>query len=127
MRQKSLRERTVKPGTAVQSGGVDGILASLYHGILFSLNINATRFNILMEQFLSDKQNGLADNIRDRSNIRGNLRKELLRSHMTWKVFCKGLLFLDVPSFEVVIRLHHRNKSITEHSKHVYLTPEDDV
>lgn len=126
MKQSSLKNRVMKPGTVVQSGGVDSILASLFHSILVSLNINGTKFNILLEQFLSDKQNGLADNIRDRSNIRGNLRKELLKPYMTWKVFCKGLRFINVQSFEIVIRLHHPNKSITEHSKHIYLTPEDD-
>jgi len=125
MSQKSLRDRVIKPGTIVQSGSMDGILASLFHSILISLNVNATKFNILMEQYLSDKQNHVSDNIRDRSSTRGNLRKALLKPHMTWNVFCKGLLFINVRSFEIVIRLHHSNKSITEHSKHVHLSPED--
>lgn len=126
MGQKSLKNRIIKPGTTVRSGGVDGILASLYQNILISLNINATRFNILMEQYLSDKRNGVSDNIRDRSVDRGNARKELLKPYMTWKVFCKGLRFINVRSFEITVRLHHPNKTITEHSTHVYLTMDDD-
>lgn len=121
----SLREKTSRPGVVLKSGGVDSILASLFQSILVELGVNAAKFNVLMEQFLSDHRNQLPENIRDKSNVRGNLRKELLKPHMTWKVFCKGLRFLNISRFEIAITLHHSTRPPTTHSKIVNLKPGD--
>jgi hypothetical protein len=53
--------------------------------------------------------------VKDRSRARGNLKKELFKSTMTWRVFVKAMRFLNIPKFELVVRLHHHNNTITEH------------
>ena len=107
----------------IHTGGTDSILSSLYRIILFNLNIDTTRFARLMEQYIIKSQIPL--NSKESNSVRGNIKKELLSSKMSWKVFIKGLVFLDIRKFEIVIRLHHPNKMITEHSKVVVLTVQD--
>jgi hypothetical protein len=74
-----------------------------------------------MEDFLADVRNNIPQNIKERSSARGNLRKELMRPVMTWKVFCKGLRFIKIKRFSIIIRLYHSNGIVTDHEKHVQL------
>lgn len=129
MAVRSLRERITKPGSTLNSGGVDGILASLYHTILIDLGINATKFSVLMERYLAEQRNQYPQNIRDKSNFRGNLRKALLKPHMTWKVFCgQGLrLIPDIIKFDLTIKLYFANGTTTEHSKTINMTHQDSL
>ncbi len=107
---------------SVNTSSTDSILGGLYRNILSTLGLeNMMKFNTLMENFLRDPRNGIPANIKDRSSARGNLKKELLRNHMTWKVFCKGLRFLNVPRFEISICLHHRNGDKTFHKTTVVI------
>ena len=115
------RDKIRSIGEDIKSGSVDSILASLYQKVLFDLGINTTRFNHLMEKFLVDTRNSIPQNIREKSSARGNLRKELLKTVMTWKVFCKGLRFLHISKFKLIVQLHHVNGKITEHSKQVVI------
>lgn len=112
------------------SNSSDGILAALYKNIFMVLGVTPERFNVLMDQFLRDPRNGIPTNLKERSSARGNIRKELLRPYMTWKVFCKGLKFLNIPSFSVSITLNHRNGSKTYHTQKIildelFIEPED--
>lgn len=116
------------------TSSTDSILGFLYQKILDQMGFGEggfeAGFNRCMEYFLADPRNGIPANIKERSSARGNIRKELLRGSMTWKVFCKGIRFLQVPRFTITICLHHRNgdKSFHEHTvviDELYTGPED--
>jgi hypothetical protein len=111
----TLRDKAHQLGTVPQSGGVDSVLAALFQKILFDLRIRENQFHRLMESFLMNPRNARIGDVKDRSRARGNLKKELFKSTMTWRVFIKAMRFLNIPKFELVIRLHHHNKTITEH------------
>lgn len=110
--REKLRTATNELGT----GSSDSILAALYQRILIDLGIGTSKFTNSMEKFLSDPRNGYPQNIKERSSARGNLRKELFKVVMTWKVFCKGIRFLEITKFKVSVELHHPDGRITIHS-----------
>ena len=102
------------------SGGTDSILSKAFTDILSIVanmgeDINDA-FNRKMELFLSDIRNSIPQNTKDRSSARGNLRKELCKPNMSWKVFCKGLRFLGVCKFDLTFRLHDENNKVIEYT-----------
>lgn len=121
-----LKNRVRRFGEQINTGSVDSILASLFRKILTELNINTTRFNSIMEQHLISKQAAIPQNTKERSSARGNLKKELLKETMTWKVFCRGLRFLHVPKITLTITLHHTVKQPTIHTMLINLGDEHD-
>jgi hypothetical protein len=113
---------TVRPiNEEIKTGSVDSILASMFHSILRNLGVNMHRFNFLMEKFLVDNRNRIPQNVKEKSSARGNLRRELLKDAMSWKVFCKALRFINVYKFEFTVKLWHANKKTTLHSMVVVL------
>lgn len=113
------REKIHEVGTAVKAGGVDSILAALFQTVLIELGVNNTRFNSIMEDYMRLNKAAFPENLKDRASARSSLRKELLKATMTWKVFCKGLSFLNVRKFDIHVRLHHANGKVTNHTKTV--------
>jgi hypothetical protein len=91
------------------SGTSGVILASLFRTIMHEMGINNEKFNYLMLRYLDDPRNHIPRNIRDRSTVRGNLKKQLLKTTMTWKVFCKSLMFLNIRTLEFNLSLEHSN------------------
>ncbi len=104
------------------SKGVDGILASLYRQILFSHGVNTAKFNRLMEFFIRKTNKQVST--KEATSIRGNLRKELLKGKMSWKVFLKGLYFLNIVKFDITIKLHEASGRISVHEKSIILSDE---
>lgn len=113
------------PSHRLKSGTPDNILASLFHRILFELGIDTERFNQLMARYIVNAR--IPVNVQEASTAKGNLRKELMGDKMTWKTFIKGLRFLNISKFEIVIRAHHRNGTVSEHSESVVLRVEENV
>lgn len=101
----------------INSGGHDSILAAFYGEILTGLRIGRIQWDRYMKDYLHDKRNGIPQNNRDLSSARGNIYKELSKQGMTWKVFVKGLRFIKINKFELILRAYHGNGTITEHSK----------
>ena len=117
--------------------GVAGVLTNIFRTICFDMNVNPYKWNSLMEEYLRhelavaekrrrEKEARNPDparppvdhvelNRRDRTSIRGNLNKEFHRETMTWKVFCKTLMFLQWKRFQVIIIAEHKNGVKTEH------------
>lgn len=98
--------------------GVDkatGVLARLFRQILIDANISTMAWATLMERYLEDPRNRVPKNGKDRSSARGNLNKELRRPTMTWKVFRKGIQFLNIVHvrFEVHATWANRKKTVT--------------
>jgi hypothetical protein len=81
-----------------------------------------------MDRYLSDPSNVIGEVNRVKiTNARGNLKGVLLADKMSWKAFCTGIRFLQIPKFEIVIRLHNQNGIVTEHSKVVHLVGTDSM
>ena len=97
------------------SGTSGVILASLFRTIMHEMGINNEKFNYLMLRYLDDPRNHVPRNIRDRSTVRGNLKKQLLKTTMTWKVFCKGLMFLNIRTLDLNLILEHTDKESQHH------------
>lgn len=83
--------------------GPNGVLSRLFRKLLLTMNVNENRWNILMHAFLNDPRNGVPNTRKDQTSMRGNLTKEFARPQMTWKVFCKAMMFMQFVHFEVSI------------------------
>lgn len=94
-----------------------GVLAKLWRLILAERNITPLAWNELMKRYLNDPRNGIPADVRERSSARGNLHKELKRPRMTWKVFLKGLRFLNPPfGMEFSVKLYWQKETATVHT-----------
>ena len=118
--------------------GVVNVLSNLFRNMVWDLGVTPPRWRHLMDQYVSaevanyqrSRSTDAAgkNNKRDRTSIRGNLNKEFLRVRMTWKVFCKGMAFLRLRAFRVVIIAMHEDGRYTEHSCLVdYSTPDKPI
>lgn len=109
----------------IRSGTADSILASLFRHILASYNVTNDRFNSYLERYIV--RSNIPRNIKDISSVRGNLKKELTKNTMSWRVFVKGLQFLNFNKFEIIIRLYDpiRKDVYHDHSKMIILDPND--
>lgn len=90
--------------------GLNGILSRLFRQLLMNLNVTPMYWGSLMNDFIKDVRNGVPNNKRDQTSIRGNLTKEFARTQMTWKVFCKGLRFLQITNIKITIEATHRER-----------------
>jgi hypothetical protein len=92
-----------------KTSGANGVLSRLFRQILWDLNIGPARFGSLLQDYIQDARHGVPNNKKDQTSMRGNITKEFSRAQMTWKVFCKGLRFLQITKIELVIKAHHAN------------------
>lgn len=90
------------------------ILADLLHRIYVDLKIVGDTYSSLMNDYIDSCTRTYIDK-RHRATMRASLSKELLKNNMTWKTFVKGLVFLQIPSFTIHMKLHHLSKKTTEH------------
>lgn len=97
-------------------------LTALLRGTFEKLNITTTRFTELIGEYIV-KAN-IPVNMKEISSARGNIKKELLNNSISWKVFIKGLVFLNAWQFIVEVRLHHFNGKVTQHSRTIVLDTE---
>lgn len=136
-RQTGLRE-TLKPrsfGVGVPSG-ITGVLAKMFRNIVHEMGVGPAQWDHFMDQHLNKELKILEDrrrerlirqggvetreqidtNRRDRTSLRGNLNKEFKRKIMTWKVFCKGMRFLQFRRFKFIIIGERMNGQLSTHS-----------
>lgn len=104
-----------------QTSGANGILARLWRTMLTELNVNAMKFNAYLESYIQDPRNGVPNNRKDQTSHRGNLTKEFARPQMTWRVFCKGLRFLQFTEIKFIIQARHVTGKVTEHTTSITL------
>ncbi len=84
--------------------GTNGVWSRMFRFMLKRMNITGPRFSHLMLQYLTDRRNGVPNNKKDQTVMRGNLIKEFSLPQMTWKVFCRALRFLGIGQIEIIIR-----------------------
>lgn len=100
----------------VRTHGANGVLSRLWLKMLGDLHVTLPRWGSLMADYITDARNGVPNNKKDQTSMRGNLTKEFSRQQMTWKVFCKALRFLQIVKIELVINAHHADGRTTLHS-----------
>lgn len=119
MLDRNQRRHFLKEQILLRQGNADAALAFLLQKILEKYCINHNRFDYLMQRYLQDPKNACPQNIRDMSSMRGNLKRELLKDTVSWKVFFKGLVFLQIYSFQMTVELDHPGGKKTLHSVQV--------
>ena|SRR5574343_263831 len=87
-----------------QNSSPNAILSKMFQKICHTRGMTPDNFSALLERYII--RANLPRSLRDVSSVRGNLKKELLKETMSWKVFIKGLCFLNVSRFDFVIRIH---------------------
>jgi hypothetical protein len=98
-----------------ETKGIGGILARLWRQTLLDLNIKGPRFEILLSEFIILARRGVNENKISRHFTRGNLRRELEKEKMTFKVFMKGMKFLKIKKIRFAIELEHGSGRKTLH------------
>lgn len=107
---------TIEPGK---------VLSNLLRGIFFEKRVVDDKYNELMNNFIDSSRTVIHK--RQRATIRAQLHKELYKDSITWKTFVKGLLFLQVPKFNIVTRVYHARKFATEHVIQVIIDGIDNI
>lgn len=97
----------------------DQLLAKMFKDVMFNTGITMTQFMRLLADYIHKTNTPI--NAKEVSSTRGNLKKELFKPTISWKVFVKALAFLQVRRFTLGIYLHHPNGKITEHLQSVSL------
>ncbi len=118
-----------KYGAPIKSGTSDSVLSSLFRTILLDLGISAMRFDQMLERYMIK---AMISSSKEVASERGNIKKELLKPQMSWRVFIKGLVFLQIKRFDISVTLHHVNGHISTHTKAVNIdtyadTPPEDT
>ena len=101
--------------------GPAGFLSKLFITICSDLNIGTMRWQRLINDYVNDPENGVADNPHRKTSERGNLTKQLSKPYQSWKTFCKALRIFKFTRVEITLVAHHRNGSITTHHQSVNL------
>lgn len=101
--------------------GANGVLSRLFRIMWRDLGIDIPRGNSLMTNYIMDPRNGIPRNKKDQAVQRGNLTKEFIKEQMTWKVFLKGMRFLQLKKIKFTVEATHWNDRITIHSTDVNL------
>lgn len=102
--------------------GVGGSLAELFRTIQYDLGIGGPRMEVLISEFIINEKRNLPDNRVARFLVRGNIRRELERPSMTFKVFVKMLKIIGVKRMDFGVELDlGADKPTQKHSVHVDL------
>lgn len=120
MARERLRDLLTSPDRGIgKTSGIAGVLSRLFRIMIQDLQITPTRWRVLMDDYVMMQMQHFSaaqNNQRDRTSIRGNMNKEFLRSRMTWKTFCKAMMFFQIRRFKIIIIAEHESGRITEHS-----------
>lgn len=95
------------------------ILSEIFAGIMGEMNVSQDRFLELMALYI--QRSNIPRNSGGIASVRAMLQKELFKDNISWNVFIKGLLLLDVGRFVFAIQLKHQRGSYTEHKCSVIL------
>ena len=87
----------------------------LFRAMLRDRNIKGSVWGKLMFDYLTNPANGIPDNTRDRTSMRGNLNKEFSRNEMTLKVFIKSLRFQKIARFKLIIEVEDEEGKTSKH------------
>jgi hypothetical protein len=98
-----------------QTRGIGGILARLWRETWQGLNMSPSRFESLLTDYITSANKKLPDDRVTLHLTRGNMRRELEKDTMTFKVFIKAMKFLKVQCLKVIVVLEHATGRKTSH------------
>lgn len=93
-----------------QVHGTGGILAQLVRTIWMDNKMRAGDIEQRIGEFVSKAREGLDSKSMANYFNRSNLRRELCRPSMTWKVFIKALRIMRVTKLEIAVRLTYADR-----------------
>jgi len=104
-----------------ETRGTGGVLARLWRQINLDLGVGGNRFEILLTDFIASAKRNIPASRVSRHFTRGNLRRELEKNTMTFKVFMKALRFLKITKVKFAVELTHSNGKVSVHATEVDL------
>lgn len=109
-----------------ETTGVNGVLARMYRTILKNIKLPAYRFHSLLSEYADKEkafleQSGNTDHKMARLLMPSNVRRELEKEKMTFKVFIKGLRILKVKKVIFTCTLINQSGKETSHTVDVDL------
>lgn len=99
-------------------------LSDFFHNLLNDLGIDIGKFDRLLSSYMLRAQ--IPITTKNRTHLRGNLKKELLGPKLTWRSLIKGFNFLCVVKFEIRTKLFLKNSVSSEHRRVVVLNDIED-
>jgi hypothetical protein len=105
--------------------GIGGLMARLWRQILLDTSMELGKLEHLLQRHIErGRRAGTDPSIVNYYN-KGNLRRELAKPTMTWRVFIKALRVIDIVHVRFAVELTHRGGKRTLHGIDVNLA--DDV
>jgi ribosome maturation protein Sdo1 len=98
----------------------EGILAGIFKEI--RKKIPATFFAQCIDVYIN-KRGKYNASVKERASARGNIKKELEKDEMSWKVFMKGLEIIGARKIEITFRITGGNGHVDEYTKVVHIAP----
>lgn len=118
--KKMNKKKLVPYGVPIESGTADSILASFLRKIYKEINMDVTKFDILVSRYVDKFSKETSSRVL--SSERGNIKKELTAETISWNVFLsKGLGIINAKKIKVIIEITHSNNIITTHEKEAEL------
>jgi len=108
-----------------ETHGVGGVLAGLWRTILLDHCVTGLQFENLLNDFIASAQRKIPDNRVAKLFTRGNLRRELERTSITFKVFMKGIKLLRVVRMKITVELEFSRGDKTIHHTFVDMNSGD--
>ena len=126
--KKNLSKIIASPDKEItKTAGAGGVLSRLWRQMLMDMGIGPVHYDMLLQRYVTDPRNGIPNNRKDQTSARGNIVKELAKPHMTWKVFCKGLRYLSIVKFELIIKAYHYDGRTSSHKTQIGLGAVQDI
>lgn len=94
-------------------------LSTFFRQIQYDLGIGITKYEELLESYM--RREKLVVDLRNKTNVRGYLKKDFSSPKMTWRTFMKTLVFLCVIRAEIKITLTNSRGSVSSHSYTILL------
>lgn len=99
-------------------------LSMFFHAILHDLGITANIFEKLLRSYMVRSR--IPVTAANRTQVRGNLKKELMGPDLSWKGFVKGMCYLCVTEFEILVTITLKNGRCSHHIRTFALNEMED-
>ena len=99
-------------------------MSEFFHTLLNDLGVDLGKFDKLLASYMYRAM--IPITTKNRTHVRGNLKKELLGPNLTWRSLIKGFNFLCVVRLEVKLKLFIKNMVPSEHNRTVALNDIED-
>lgn len=84
-------------------------LSKIMRGIWRDIGLNHAQIALLIQHWLDDPNNQYENDLKSMNNARGNIRKDLEKDDMTWRIFIRNLRILRPIEIRFLVRIKFRN------------------